>query len=110
FYIPKDGTGIVTAPLTPTGNILINSMPGGGTLGRNTFRGPGFQQWNFSLLKTISITEGVKLQVRSDFINVWNHNNFQNPVATMNSATFGANTADLLTDTRQALFSGKLKF
>src|SRR5262249_23170915 len=28
FYIPKDGTGIVTAPLTPTGNILINSMPG----------------------------------------------------------------------------------
>jgi hypothetical protein len=109
FYIPVDGTGIVTAPLGPNG-ILANSMPGGGNLGRNTFRGPNFQNWNFSMLKSIQITEGAQLQFRSDFTNLWNHRNFPNPVATMSSTSFGQNTDTLLTDARQILFNAKLKF
>jgi hypothetical protein len=43
-------------------------------------------------------------------VNVWNHNNFQNPVAVMSSPTFGQNTASLITDTRQILLGGKLTF
>jgi len=109
FYIPVDGTGIVTAPQGPNG-ILANSMPGGGNLGRNTFRGPGFQNWNFSLLKSIKIRESVQLQFRSDFSNLWNHRNFQNPVAVMSSTSFGQNTATPLTDSRLILFNAKLKF
>jgi len=109
FYIPTDGSGIVTAPLGPNG-ILANSMPGGGNLGRNTFRGPGFQNWNFSMMKKIAIKEDLQLQVRSDFSNLFNHTNFTNPVAVMNSATFGQNTATPLTDDRLILFSAKLKF
>ena len=111
FTTPKDGTGIVTVPvLLASGAPLANTMPGGGNLGKNTFRGPSLSLWNFSLLKSISITERIKLQVRSDFINLWNHDSFANPVATMSSPVFGTNTADLLFDTRQILFSGKLKF
>jgi hypothetical protein len=110
FFIPRDATGLVVAPRTASGALLENSMPGGGNLGRNTFRGPTYQQWNFSLMKSISITERGKLQIRGDFINLWNHNNFANPVATMASPAFGTNTADLLSDTRQILFSAKLKF
>ncbi len=110
FTIPIDGTGIVAAPLTASGTILANSMPGGGNLGRNTFRGPGFNQWNVSLLKRIKVTERMQVQLRTDFVNAWNHNNFQNPVATMASPTFGQNTADLLTDARQILFSARVKF
>jgi hypothetical protein len=109
FYTPVDGTGIVTAPLGPNG-ILANSMPGGGNLGRNTFRGPGFQNWNFSLLKSIAIREGMQFQIRSDFTNLWNHRNFPNPVAVMSSTSFGQNTGALLTDARLILFSAKLKF
>jgi hypothetical protein len=110
FYIPTDGTGIVTAPLGPNG-ILANSMPGGGNLGRNTFRGPGFQQWNFSLLKSIKLREDMKFQVRGDFGNLWNHRNFPNPVATMGSPTFGQNTGTLIGDgVRTILVSGKLSF
>jgi hypothetical protein len=109
FYIPVDGTGIVTAPLGPNG-ILANSMPGGGNLGRNTFRGPGFQNWNFSLLKSIAIRESMQFQIRSDFTNLWNHRNFPNPVAVMSSTSFGQNTAALLSDARLILFSAKLKF
>ncbi|MBI4474090.1 MAG: TonB-dependent receptor [Acidobacteria bacterium] len=109
FTIPTNGTGIVVAPLGPNG-ILGNSMPGGGNLGRNTFRGPEWQNWNFNLLKRITITEDVQIQLRSDFINLWNHNNFANPIATMSSPTFGQNTADLNTDARLILFSAKVKF
>jgi hypothetical protein len=109
FTIPLDGTGIVTAPRGP-GGILANSMPGGGNLGRNTFRGPSFINWNFSLMKKVPIRESVQLQIRGDFANLWNHNNFQNPVAVMSLATFGRNTAPLITDTRQILLSGKLLF
>lgn len=110
FYIPTGGTGIVTAPLGPNG-ILVNSMPGGGNLGRNTFRGPSFQQWNFSLLKSIKLREEMKFQVRGDFGNLWNHRNFPNPVATMASTTFGQNTANLIGDgVRTILVSGKLVF
>ena len=104
FTIPLDGTGIVTAPL------LANSMAGGGNLGRNTFRGPSFQQWNASLMKRIAIKENLQIQLRSDFINIWNHNNFPNPEARMSSPTFGRNTAKLISDAREMLFSAKVKF
>ena len=110
FFIPRDVTAIAVAPRTATGTILANTMPGGGNLGRNTFRGPNYQQWNFSLLKSISVTERAKLQIRGDFIDLWNHRNFQNPVATMNSPAFGTNTADPLSATRQILLSAKMKF
>jgi len=109
FTTPING-GIVTASRDVNGNLLANTMPGGGNLGRNTFRGPSFQLWNFALMKTISMTERVKLQIRSDFGNLWNHNNFQNPEARMSSPTFGQNTATLLSDARQILFVGKLRF
>jgi hypothetical protein len=85
-------------------------MSGGGNLGRNTFRGPSFQNWNFSLIKKVMLRDNVKVQIRGDFANLWNHNNFQNPVALMSSPAFGQNTATLVTDTRQILLSAKLKF
>lgn len=110
FYIPSNGTGIVTAPLGPNG-ILSNSMPGGGNLGRNTFRGPGFQQWNFSLSKSVRLRESAQLEIRSDFSNLFNHRNFPNPVALMASPSFGQNTAPLVGDgVRTILLNAKLKF
>jgi len=109
FTIPIDGTGILTAPLL-NNSILANSMAGGGNLGRNTFRGPSFQQWNASLTKTIALKESLQIQLSSDFINLLNHNNFANPEARMSSTTFGKNTAKLISDSREMLFSAKLKF
>jgi hypothetical protein len=53
----------------------------------------------------------MKLQIRSDFGNLWNHRNFPNPVASMSSPTFGQNTAQLIGDgVRTILVSGKLIF
>jgi Carboxypeptidase regulatory-like domain len=50
-----------------------------GNLGRNTFRGPGQQNWDFSLIKNFRITERQSLRFTTDFFNMWNHANFGNP-------------------------------
>jgi hypothetical protein len=104
FTVPLDGTGIVTATL------IANSMAGGGNLGRNTFRGPSFQNWNLNLSKQIALKEGVQMQIRSDFTNLFNHNNFANPESRMSNPAFGANTATPVTDSRQIVLGAKLSF
>jgi hypothetical protein len=55
---------------------------GFGSLGRNTFRGPGQQNWDFSLIKNFKITERQELRFTTDFFNIWNHANFGNPAFT----------------------------
>jgi hypothetical protein len=118
FTIPLDGTGIVTAPsvvdpVTGARTFLKNSMPLGGTLGRNTFRGPGFFNTNWSLSKTFSLPRDTRLQIRGDFINVFNHDNFPNPDSNMTNAatrTFGTQTLAPLTDARQVLLGAKISF
>ena len=52
-----------------------------GSLGRNTFSGPGFMAWNPSLFKNFKITEAVKLEFRAESFNVLNHPNFKLPGA-----------------------------
>jgi len=108
FVTPIDGSGIVFAPLGTNNIPMNNTMPGGGNLGRNTFRGPSFANWNFGVHKTIPVTERWKVQLRADWTNLWNHRNFGNPVATMNSPAFGANTTD--PGGRTMLVSAKIKF
>jgi hypothetical protein len=55
---------------------------GFGNLGRNTFRGPGQQNWDFSLIKNFKLTERQNLRFTTDFFNLWNHANFANPTVT----------------------------
>jgi hypothetical protein len=67
FEVPPGWTGVWNDPTTI------------GTVGRNALRGPGFFQWDFSLMKNIPITERARIQFRSDFFNIFNHPNFANP-------------------------------
>jgi hypothetical protein len=50
-----------------------------GDLGRNIYRGPHQQNWDFSLLKNFKITERQSIRFTTDFFNIWNHANFANP-------------------------------
>jgi hypothetical protein len=50
-----------------------------GNLGRNIYRGPHQQNWDFSLIKNFKITERQQLRFTTDFFNIWNHANFGNP-------------------------------
>ena len=115
FLIPKDGTGIVNAPsyVNPTTGAVSffkNSMPVGGTLGRNTFRGPGFASTNWSIEKKFALPNERSLQIRGDFINVFNHDNLANPDSNMSSTTFGRQTLTPLTDARQVVLGAKFRF
>jgi len=62
-----------------------------GNLGRNIYRGPFQQNWDFSLIKNFSLTERQTLRFTTDFFNIWNHANFDSPAETdvENPATFG---------------------
>jgi len=47
--------------------------------GRNTFRAPGYHNWDFSVVKTFNFTERFNAQFRAEFFNFLNHPNFANP-------------------------------
>jgi hypothetical protein len=53
-------------------------MPAGrfGDGGRNNLIGPGFQNWDISLLKSFQIKEQSRLQFRAESFNTFNHPNF----------------------------------
>jgi hypothetical protein len=108
FTTPLNGTGIVVTPLGPSGLPLANSQVRFGNLGRNTFRGPGYDSQNMTLIKNLAITERVALQFRGQFFNLLNHRNFGNPVSNMSSPSFGQNTSD--PGGRQILLSGRVTF
>jgi hypothetical protein len=55
---------------------------GFGNLGRNIYRGPHQQNWDFSLIKNIRLTERQSLRFTTDMFNMWNHANFANPAVT----------------------------
>src|SRR5277367_4383815 len=50
-----------------------------GTYRRNSLRGPGLVNLDLSLSKTTAITERLKLEIRGDFFNMFNHAEFANP-------------------------------
>jgi hypothetical protein len=79
-----------------------------GNLGRNAFRAPGFEQWDFSADKTFRIRESLSLQFRSEFFNFLNHTNFGIPDTRTTDAAFG--TIRTTYPARQIQFALKLLF
>ena len=86
-----------------------------GTLGRNSFRGPAFYDFDVSLVKDTPLgtrrsgSELVNLQFRSEFFNVFNVANFGLPANTLLGSGFGLinRTAG---SSRQIQFSLKLAY
>ena len=79
-----------------------------GNLGRNAFRAPSLEQWDFSAYKSFTIHEGIKVQFRSEFFNVTNHTNFGIPDSKTTDAAFGTIRATY--PSRQIQFALKLLF
>jgi hypothetical protein len=50
-----------------------------GNEGRNSLIGPHFRQFDFSIFKDTAITERIKLELRFEAYNLFNHPNFANP-------------------------------
>ena len=46
-----------------------------GNAGRNIVKGPGLQNWDFSIFKVFPVREEMHFEFRTEFFNVWNHVN-----------------------------------
>ncbi len=79
-----------------------------GDVGRNSFRAPNFDQWDFSADKSFRIRERARLQFRAEFFNLLNHTNFGIPNTQITSSAFG--TIRTTYPSRQGQFALKLIF
>jgi hypothetical protein len=84
-----------------------------GTLGRNTFRGPGYHNFDVALIKDTTFSRGSNelgvLQFRAEFFNVFNLVNFGLPANILRGSGFGIINSTAGTS-RQIQFSLRLIF
>ncbi|MCA1562538.1 MAG: TonB-dependent receptor [Acidobacteria bacterium] len=73
-------------------NIAAFSLPAFGTFGnagRNILDGPGYQNVNLGIAKTLPVGNRVRLQLRAEAFNLFDRVNFDLPDAFFGSSTFG---------------------
>lgn len=80
-----------------------------GNAGRNTIRGPGFSNIDFSAFKNFRFGERYNVQFRGEFFNLPNHPNYGQPNTSFGSAAFGT-IRTLTGNMRQIQFGLKLTF
>ncbi|MGH9352408.1 MAG: carboxypeptidase regulatory-like domain-containing protein, partial [Terriglobia bacterium] len=69
---------------------FVANAPGAfGNAGFNSLRGPGLFDVDAGLDRDFKITERQRLELRFEFFNVLNHTNFDLPVSSLHSASFG---------------------
>jgi len=111
FGLVADNSSFFTIPINVAGGTGPNSGRFG-TLGRNTFRGPGFRDFDMALIKDTSFGHRGKgelgiLEFRAEFFNIFNIVDFGLPSNTVRGTGFGiiSHTAG---PSRQIQFSLKL--
>ena len=62
---------------------------GWGNSGLGIISGPGQNNFDFSITKDTRIMEGLTMQFRSEFYNLWNHAQYNPPGNDLNTTTFG---------------------
>ncbi len=60
-----------------------------GNSARNFLRGPGLNNWDLNLAKSVSITERVRMEFRVEAFNSFNHPQFSTPDFNIQSPTYG---------------------
>jgi hypothetical protein len=63
-----------------------------GTAPFNAVRGPGINNFDFSLFKNIAPREGMRFQFGAEFFNIFNHAQFEGVGAGLGAPTFGTIT------------------
>lgn len=64
-----------------------------GNAGRNLVRGPGIHKWDLSLFKNFAAAEKVRLQLRWEVFNMFNHANFDGVSSSLGAGNFGQVTS-----------------
>jgi len=101
FSLPPIGStspGVINANAIPS-----PSMPG--ITGRNTYIGPGTNQWDMTLVKNFHLTERFGLQIRGEAYNVFNHASYNSVQDTLN---YDSATGTLTSTGKFGQFNGAL--
>ena len=80
-----------------------------GDAGRNSVYGPGLQKTDIALQRDFRLAGEIKLQVRAEAFNVFNHTNFGTPERFVNTPQFGSVVMSA-SSARQIQFVGRLMF
>ena len=74
-------TGVSVACRNYLNPQAFSTNPAGtfGTVNKGEFFGPQFANWDVSLMRYITVTERLKVQLRGEYFNVLNHTNFFDP-------------------------------
>jgi len=78
-------------PVSPVTGATLRA----GTQNPSEVFGPGQFTVNASLGKTFSIRDKVRLEIRGDWLNAFNHVNYNSPTTSISSPIFGALTSDV---------------
>ncbi len=98
-----------TGCFTPNPATTATNIPNvAGNAGRGIINGPGTQRVDFTMTKNFRFTESVRLQLRCEAFNVFNHTNFRTIGTNITLATFGTVTA--VRDPRTIQLGAKLYF
>jgi hypothetical protein len=105
----NQGVGAYWSIPTTTSPTLgtVQTIPG--NLGRNTYTGPSWWNLDFSLIKNTYLTRGMKLQLRAEFFNIFNHSTFNTPNSEITDSAFGLSTVTASTE-RQIQFGARMSF
>jgi len=80
-----------------------------GNSGFDILTGPGINNWDMGLHKTIPIYDSIKFVIRGEFFNAWNHAQFSNPNTGVTAGNFGTITS-VQHDPREIQIGGTLSF
>jgi hypothetical protein len=100
--------GEMVARYFDTSKFVVNAIGTFGNSAKNMLRGPGYFNTDVALLKVTTVREGVDVQFRAEFFNIFNNVNFNAPNSNVSSAQFGRITSAL--DPRIVQFGLKLLF
>jgi hypothetical protein len=78
-----------------------------GNSGRNVVFGPGYKSVDFSVFKNFQVTEGLRIQFRTELFNAFNFSNYLTP-GVREGGTFGLITAER--DAREIQFGLRITF
>jgi len=102
-----DGTGGGSASGAPNpyfrrvgaGNTAALGAGRLGSFGRNVFAGPGFQNWDLDVFKHFQIIERQVLELRGEFLNAFNHTQFD-AINSTNIGNIGSPNFGIISATR----------
>jgi hypothetical protein len=94
------GTSAINTPCMQLSQFVgTGSETGFSTQNKNSYRGPGYFNTDFSMLKSFTLTERLRFSIGANFFNVLNHPNFANPVNDVASGQLGSITSTVVPPT-----------